>query len=60
MEAGHRIAPLTPPYGPEYSNDAIKDALEKIGARYEVIADTAPVASTTLSTRKRSAGSRAA
>ena len=36
-EAGHTIAPLTHAYwGPEYSNDVIKDTLEKVGARYEV------------------------
>src|ERR1700742_2788560 len=42
-EAGHRIAPLTHAYwGPEYSNDAIKEKLGKIGARYELVDD--PVA----------------
>jgi len=43
VEGGHKIAPLTHAYwGPEYSNDAIKDTLDKIGARYEVLDD--PVA----------------
>jgi carbamoyltransferase len=41
-EAGHKIAPLTHAYwGPEYSNDLIKETLEKIGARYEVVDDPA-------------------
>lgn len=39
-EAGHKIAPLTHAYwGPEYSNDVIRDTLDKIGARYEVLDD---------------------
>jgi carbamoyltransferase len=39
-EAGHKIAPLTHSYwGPEYSNDEIKNTLDKIGARYEVLDD---------------------
>jgi carbamoyltransferase len=39
-EVGHKIAPLTHAYwGPEYSNDAIKETLEKIGARYELVDD---------------------
>src|SRR6202020_1989230 len=39
-EAGHKVAPLTHAYwGPEYSNDSIKQTLDKIGARYEVIDD---------------------
>jgi carbamoyltransferase len=39
-EAGHEIAPLTHAYwGPEYSNDVIKDTLDKIGASYEVLDD---------------------
>ena len=42
-ENGHRIAPLTHAYwGPEYSNDVIKETLDKIGARYELLDD--PVA----------------
>jgi carbamoyltransferase len=42
VEAGHKIAPLTHAYwGPEYSNDLIKETLDKIGARYEVIDDPA-------------------
>jgi carbamoyltransferase len=42
-EAGRRISPLTHAYwGPEYSNDAIRETLDKIGARYEVLDD--PVA----------------
>ena len=42
-EAGHPIAPLAHAYwGPEYSNDAIKRTLDKIGARYELLDD--PVA----------------
>ena len=42
-EAGHAIAPLTHAYwGPEYSNDTIKETLDKIGARYELLDD--PVA----------------
>jgi carbamoyltransferase len=41
-EAGHTIAPLVHAYwGPEYSNDAIRETLEKIGARYEVVGDPA-------------------
>jgi carbamoyltransferase len=41
-EAGHKIAPLTHAYwGPEYSNDSIKETLDKIGARYEVFDDPA-------------------
>src|SRR5260370_963789 len=33
-EAGHKIAPLTHAYwGPEYSNDTIRETLDKIGAR---------------------------
>ncbi len=37
-EAGHKIAPLTHAYwGPEYSNDTIRDTLDKVGARYEVL-----------------------
>ena len=36
-DAGHKIAPLTHAYwGPEYSNDVIRDTLDKVGARYEV------------------------
>lgn len=43
-EAGHRIAPLTHAYwGPEYSNDLIKETLDKVGARYKVTDD--PVSS---------------
>jgi carbamoyltransferase len=39
-ENGHKIAPLTHAYwGPEYSNDEIKNTLDKIGARYEVLDD---------------------
>jgi carbamoyltransferase len=39
-EAGHKIAPLTHAYwGPEYSNDEIRNTLDKIGARYEVLDD---------------------
>ena len=39
-EAGHSIASLTHAYwGPEYSNDHIKETLEKIGARYERLND---------------------
>ena len=42
-EAGYEIAPLTHAFwGPEYSNDLIKETLDKIGARYEVLDD--PVA----------------
>ena len=42
-EAGHAIAPLTHAYwGPEYSNDTIRDTLDKIGARFELLDD--PVA----------------
>jgi len=42
-EAGHKIAPLTQAYwGPEYSNDEIRNTLDKIGARYELLDD--PVA----------------
>jgi carbamoyltransferase len=38
VEAGHKIAPLTHAYwGPEYSNDEIRNTLDKIGARYEVL-----------------------
>ena len=41
-DAGHKIAPLDHAYwGPEYSNDFIRDTLEKIGARYEVVEDPA-------------------
>jgi carbamoyltransferase len=40
VEAGHPIAPLTHAYwGPEYSNDAIRSTLDKIGARYELVDD---------------------
>lgn len=39
-EAGYKVAPLTHAYwGPEYSNDIIKDTLDKIGAHYEVLDD---------------------
>jgi carbamoyltransferase len=39
-EAGHNIAPLTHAYwGPEYSNDSVKQTLDKIGARYELLDD---------------------
>jgi carbamoyltransferase len=39
-EAGHKIAPLTHAYwGPEYSNDSIKETLDKIGACYELLED---------------------
>jgi carbamoyltransferase len=39
-ETGHSIAPLTHAYwGPEYSNDAIRSTLDKIGARYELVDD---------------------
>jgi carbamoyltransferase len=39
-DAGHKIAPLTHAYwGPEYSNDTIRETLDKIGARYEVLDD---------------------
>jgi carbamoyltransferase len=39
-EAGHEIAPLTHAYwGPEYSNDTIKQTLDKVGARYELLDD---------------------
>ncbi|WP_426616103.1 carbamoyltransferase C-terminal domain-containing protein [Bradyrhizobium sp. McL0616] len=42
-EAGHRITPLTHAYwGPEYSNDTIRETLDKIGARFELLDD--PVA----------------
>ncbi|MFT4116910.1 carbamoyltransferase [Bradyrhizobium sp.] len=42
-EAGHAISPLTHAYwGPEYSNDTIRETLDKIGARFEVLDD--PVA----------------
>ena len=35
-ESNYEIAPLNHAYwGPEYSNDVIKDTLDKIGARYE-------------------------
>lgn len=37
---GYKIAPLTHAYwGPEYSNDIIKDTLDKVGARYEALDD---------------------
>ncbi|WP_339358577.1 carbamoyltransferase C-terminal domain-containing protein, partial [Klebsiella pneumoniae] len=43
MEAGRKIAPLTHAYwGPEYANDEIRNTLDKIGARYELLDD--PVA----------------
>jgi carbamoyltransferase len=43
VEAGQAIAPLNHAYwGPEYSNDAIRETLDKIGARYELLDD--PVA----------------
>ncbi|HWL21845.1 MAG TPA: carbamoyltransferase C-terminal domain-containing protein [Bradyrhizobium sp.] len=39
-EHGHRIAALTHAYwGPGYSNDTIKNTLDKIGARYELLDD---------------------
>jgi carbamoyltransferase len=39
-EHGHKIAPLTHAYwGPDYANDTIKDTLDKIGARYELLDD---------------------
>ncbi|GAA0029547.1 carbamoyltransferase family protein [Bradyrhizobium ottawaense] len=39
-EAGHTIAPLTHAYwGPEYSNDTIKETLDKIGAKFELFDD---------------------
>jgi len=39
-EHGHRIAALTHAYwGPDYSNDTIKNTLDKIGARYELLDD---------------------
>jgi len=40
VEAGHKIDPLTHAYwGPEYSNDHVRETLEKIGARYEALDD---------------------
>jgi carbamoyltransferase len=43
-EAGHAISPLSHAYwGPEYSNDTIRETLDKIGARFEMLDD--PVAS---------------
>lgn len=39
-EAGHTIAPLTHAYwGPEYSNDTIRETLDKIGAKFELLDD---------------------
>jgi carbamoyltransferase len=39
-EHGYSIAALTHAYwGPEYANDGIKDTLDKIGARYELLDD---------------------
>jgi carbamoyltransferase len=39
-EVGYKIWPLTHAYwGPEYSNDAVKETLDKIGARYERLDD---------------------
>lgn len=39
-EAGHAVAPLTHAYwGPEYSNDTIRETLDKIGAKFELLDD---------------------
>lgn len=52
-EVGCNIAPLTHAYwGPEYSNDLIKDTLEKIGARYEALDDPVEACVTDLVEQK--------
>lgn len=39
-EAGHTISPLSHAYwGPEYSNDTIRETLDKIGARFKLLDD---------------------
>jgi carbamoyltransferase len=53
-EAGHKIAPLTHAYwGPEYSNDEIKNTLDKIGARYELLNDPVSQCVTDLAEQKK-------
>jgi carbamoyltransferase len=52
-EAGHKIAPLTHAYwGPDYSNDFIKETLEKIGARHERLDDPVSRCVTDLAEQK--------
>ena len=52
-EAGHTIAPLTHAYwGPEYSNDTIKETLDKIGARFELLDDPVSRCVTDLTEQK--------
>lgn len=52
-EAGHAIAPLTHAYwGPEYSNDAIRETLDKIGARFELLDDPVSRCVTDLTEQK--------
>jgi carbamoyltransferase len=53
VEAGHKIAPLTHAYwGPEYSNDEIRNTLDKIGARYEVLDNPVACCVTDLAEQK--------
>lgn len=53
VEAGHAIAPLKHAYwGPEYSNDTIKQTLDKIGARYELLDDPVSACVTDLVEQK--------
>ncbi|MGT2434918.1 carbamoyltransferase family protein [Bradyrhizobium betae] len=52
-EMGCKIAPLTHAYwGPEYSNDLIKNTLEKIGARYDLLDDPVEACVTDLVEQK--------
>jgi carbamoyltransferase len=52
-EAGYAIAPLTHAYwGPEYSNDTIRQTLDKIGARFELLDDPVSRCVTDLTEQK--------
>ncbi|WP_441237342.1 carbamoyltransferase family protein [Bradyrhizobium sp. 930_D9_N1_4] len=52
-EAGHAISPLSHAYwGPEYSNDTIRETLDKIGARFELLDDPVSHCVTDLAEQK--------
>ncbi|MGO4510818.1 carbamoyltransferase [Bradyrhizobium sp. 2TAF36] len=52
-EAGHAVSPLTHAYwGPEYSNDTIRETLEKTGARFELLDDPVSRCVTDLTEQK--------